>query len=262
MTFIEKMKALVTSGETQEETVSILENIIDTLLGNPIAAGKAAIALAKTPVFIRDQLFWRKISAFLNGVYLDETDCAKLAAKLTENGKNKDNPLRLLACIEQADTQKKIEYLINATRSLLAGYIDLPTYFRICHAVTHTIEEDLKFLREHIWEEKTFPYSVHIQGLITTGLVHIAVIGDNEYVFVPIAKLVDRFAVSFNDVERYPNPIAELVDDTKKSSDQMMDILSQNKPKTVLSLEAMEPVTAKDEDVDEILNKYFPDAGK
>ena len=30
--------------------------------------------------------------------------------------------------------------------------------------------------------------------------------GDQKYSFTPFAEVVDRFAISYDDVERYPNP--------------------------------------------------------
>lgn len=205
---IEKAKSLISRGEIQEASTNVFEDTINALLGDPVSIGKIIIAFAKSPFFIREQLFWAKIEAFLNGVYLNEDDCAKLRAKLTEDGEKGDNPCRLVECIDRAETQQKIHYLINATRCLLADFIDLPTYFRICHAVTHTLDEDLLFLKEHI-RESDFPYSVYAQGLLTSGLMYQSVIdanGNQRYSFTPIAEQVDRFAVSYNDVERYPNP--------------------------------------------------------
>lgn len=136
----------------QEASTNMLEDTINAIWGDPISAGKVMLAIAKSPFFVREQLFWSKIEAFLNGVYLDGDDCAKLRAKLTECGEKGDNPCRLAECIDRAETQQKIRYLINATRCLLTDFIDLSTYFRICHAVTHTLEEDLCFLRNHIRE--------------------------------------------------------------------------------------------------------------
>ena len=208
MKLIETAKSLVSRGEIQEASTNIYEDIINALLGDPISIGKIIIALTKSPFFIREQLFWAKMEAFLNGVYLNEDDCANLRAKLTEDGEKGDNPYRLVECIDKAETQQKIHYLINATRCLLTNFIDLPTYFRICHAVTHTLDEDLLFLKRHI-RESDFPYSVYAQGLLTSGLMYQSVIdanGDQKYSFTPIAEQVDRFAVSYDDVDRYPNP--------------------------------------------------------
>ena len=208
MNFTEQVKSLVTRGEVQEASANILEDTINAILGDPISTGKIMLAIAKSPFFVREQLFWTKLEAFLNGVYLDSDDWAKLRAKLTECGKKGDNSYRLVECIDRVETQQKIDYLINATRCLLTDLIDLSTYFRICHAVTHTLEEDLCFLRNHI-KESNLPYDQFIQGLLSAGLMYQSVIdgnGDQKYSFTPIAEIVDQYAVSYDDVERYPNP--------------------------------------------------------
>lgn len=245
MEFVEQVRSLISRGEIQEASVNILEDILNAILGDPVSVGKVIIALTKSPFFAREQLFWSKIETFLNGVYLNEDDCAKLRAKLTENGEKGDNPCRLVECIDRAETQRKIRYLINATRCLLVDFIDLPTYFRICYAVTHTLDEDLLFLKEHI-SESDFPYSVYTQGLLTSGLMYQSVIdanGDQKFSFTPIAEQVDRFAVSYEDVERYPNPAA--------MSDQ--NVIPQ------ISIPSLEwkNYTASDEEVQEMLDEVF-----
>ncbi len=81
-------------------------------------------------------------------------------------------------------------------------------YFRICHSITHTLEEDLLYLANHI-RETDFPYSIFAQGLLTSGLLYQSVIdanGEQKYSFTPLAGLVDQYAVSYDNVERYPNP--------------------------------------------------------
>jgi len=97
-------------------------------------------------------------------------------------------------------------YVINATRCLLSDNIDLPMYFRICHTITHTLDEDLTFLSEKI-NESDLTYSPYIQGLLTSGLMYQSVIdanGEQKYSFTPLAEFIDRYAVSYNNIERYP----------------------------------------------------------
>jgi len=222
MEFIEEIKRLIANGEIKESSENLLEDTVSALLGDIVSVGKVIIALAKSPFFVREQLFWSKMEAFMNGVYFRDNaenysydPQAKLCAKLTENGEKRDNANRLVACIDRAETQRKIRFLINATRCLLADFIDLNTYFRICHAITHTLEEDLQFLRTHI-SECALAYSHCTQGLLTAGLMYQCVIdanGNQEYSFTQIASLVDRFAVSYDDIERYPNPIASSAKD-------------------------------------------------
>ena len=112
----------------------------------------------------------------------------------------------MIGRIDRAETKQKIGYLINAPRCLLSDYIDLSTYFRICHAVTQTLDEDLSFWGENT-NEKDIPYGLHIQGLLISGLMYQSVIdanGEQKYSFTPLAEYVDRYAVSYNNVERYP----------------------------------------------------------
>lgn len=87
----------------------------------------------------------------------------------------------------------------------MLDFIDSTTYFRICHSITHTLEEDLQFLRDHI-AECDLAYSPCTQGLLTAGLMYQSVIdgnGDQKYSFTPTAKMVDKFAVSYDDRDRY-----------------------------------------------------------
>jgi hypothetical protein len=245
MKLTEQVKGLISRGEIRDASTNLLEDTINAVLGDPISIGKIIIAIAKSPFFIREQLFWAKMETFLNGVYLNEDDRAKLCARLTEDGENQDNALRLVENIDRAETQQKIRYLINATRCLLAEFIDRSTYFRICHALTHTLEEDLLFLREHIKESK-LPYSQYAQGLLTTGLMYQSVIdgnGDQKYSFTTIAELVDRYAVSYDNLERYPNPT-------------IMEIQERTPEISIPSLE-WENDTSSDEEVDEMLKEIF-----
>ena len=112
-----------------------------------------------------------------------------------------------MSIIDRVETQQKISYLINATRCLLENLIDRATYFRICHTITNTLEEDLAFLGEHIFEAD-LPYDISIQGLLTSGLMYQSVIdanGDQKYSFTPLAQIVDQYAISSNNIERYPD---------------------------------------------------------
>lgn len=209
MNIIEEAKLLASNNTVKEDSENFINNIIEGVLGDPLAIAKVIVAIAKSPFYIREQLFWSKLETFLNGIYLEESDLATLRAKLAENGNSNENALRLVASIDRAETMQKIQYLVNATRCFLTNFIDRPTYFRICHAVTYTLEEDLSFLKEHI-DEEDLVYGIYVQGLLTSGLMYQSVIdGDDEskYSFTPLAGLVDQYAVSYENLERYQNPM-------------------------------------------------------
>ena len=207
MKLLENAKALVSDSEIQEGTVNFIDDSISALLGDPVAAGKVIFALSKSPFFLRDKLFWMKFEQFLSGIDMEENERAEFCRKLTEDGSMGDSPYRLLQAIDHAETKEKINYLVNASRSLSAGFINLSTYFRICHVITNTIDEDLQFLSEHIQDSGDFKYSDTIQGLQNVGLMRQSVIdanGNDRFVFTPFANMVDQYAISFDNVNRYP----------------------------------------------------------
>jgi len=206
MTPLDEMKALMSSGIGQTAKDNILSDIFDALLGDKEAEKKVSVKILSSPFLFREYRFLWKFEAYLKGTYLSETDRLKLSAILTEKGENGENPFRLLESIERAETLQKIQFIVNVSRCLLAGFIELTDFFRICHAVAHTLEEDLMFLRDHI-EESNIVYSTYVQGLYTAGLMYISISGqDQRYSFTPLAEMVDQYAVSFDNVERYPDP--------------------------------------------------------
>lgn len=211
MSIIDEANSLISNGKITKSVdacIDLLSDVIQAVQGDPLAIGKIMLTIKESPLLIRDKLFWSKLECYLNGVYISEEDCAKLRAKLVENGSCDENVKRLIECIDRAETTQKNQYLINATRSLLTGFIDRTTFFRICRAITGTIDEDLLFVRDHILEAQNFEYSGTIQGLVASGLATLSIIGDEatQYAFTPFAEDVDRFAISYGNVERYPNP--------------------------------------------------------
>lgn len=207
MKFLEEAKALMTDADVRGGTKNFLADAVSALLGDPVAAGKIMVSLIECPFFFQEKLFWKKFKMFISGIDMNENERANFCAKLTEDGAKGDNPYRLLQAINHAETRKKVDFLINASRTLGAGFIDLTTYFRMCHAITGTLEEDLIFLSEHIQDEGDFGYSDTVQGLLNVGLMRQSVIdgnGNNRFEFTPFADILDQFAVSYNNVERYP----------------------------------------------------------
>lgn len=203
MNFIDKAISLISQESVKKESINFLEDTLNALLGDPVSAGKIIVSLAHSPSYFREQIFWAKLSAFLNGVYLDEDDCAILRAKLTQSGEKGDNPARLLFCIDKVETKQKIHYLINATRCLLTDFIDLSTYFRICNIISQALEEDLVFLKENITKTK-LAYNQNVQGLLNVGLMYQSEILSNDevkYSFSPFADIINRYAISYSDVD-------------------------------------------------------------
>lgn len=212
MKLLEQSRVLINNEEIQEETLDFLADSVAALVGDPVAAGKIMFSLLKSPFLFQEKIFWMKFELFLNGIDITEEERLKFCAKLTCDGTKKENPYRLVEVINRCDTQRKIEYLISASRCLGAGFIDLNTYFRIVHTVMNCLQEDLEFVIENIDKHTEYDYSNIIQGLLNCGLMYQSVIdcnGDDKYAFTPFADTLDRFSLRYTDVNRYPNPINE-----------------------------------------------------
>ena len=96
----------------------------------------------------------------------------------------------------------------------------------------------MSFLKDHI-DEEDLVYNSYVQGLLTTGLMYQSVIDGNDeskYSFTPLARLVDQYAVSYENLERYPNP--------KQITDVQTILRQQISPKALT-----------DDDMDDILRK-------
>lgn len=209
MKLLEVAKKLVEDKEIQERSVDILSDSVAALYGSVDAAGKVILSLVECPFFLRDRIFWSKFELFLNGLEANDDERAVFCAKLAEDGKKGENAYRLIQIIDRTETLQKIDYLVNASRALGAGFIDLPFYFRICNTIMETLQEDLAFLSEHI-TKRGFPvgYGTTVQGLLNVGLMYQSKIdehGYGVYKFTPFALDIDQYAVSFSNVDRYPS---------------------------------------------------------
>lgn len=209
MNIIDTVKAMIARNEVKESSANLLEDSLDALItGNTTSIAKIMKGIAESPFFLREQIFWTKFESFLAGVYASDKDRASFCAKLAEDGKQQENALRLIECIDRAETKRKSEYITNAGRVLSAGFVSLPDFFRICHAITNNIDEDLQFLAENLLKSD-IEYSISVQGLLSSGLMYQSTIdtnGQQKYSFTALAEMVDRCAVSFRDDTRYPDP--------------------------------------------------------
>lgn len=184
---------------------------VKTICGDKISEAQLSFKIGKAILSLPDELFYLKFERFLSNANLvDDDEKAKMRAWIAKNGTEGDNALRLVSCIDNAESLRKVEYLANATRCALSYGLRIELYFRICSAIDMTTEEDLKFLADNICKnyDKTFKQNYITQKLYSAGLMEVVnTIYDNgKHKFNSLARLVDVCAVSFADDSRYPNP--------------------------------------------------------
>lgn len=233
------VKGIMESKEVGDVAEKMLFDLASAILGDKVAMARLASEVLKAPIFWTNQIFWVKFKKFINGVYTDEDTRIKMAAKLASNGLKEDNAIRLIQAIDHSDCMKKIQFLVNASRCLLVDFIDVTDYFRICKVISDTLYEDLLYMRDHI-NEGNLEYSNEVQGLFSSGVMYMSIIDKKPlYSFTPIAGKVNLYAVSYNDVNNYPDPTKVIHN----------NVVSVTIPATEWG------VVAEEKDIKELINK-------
>lgn len=148
----EELQNLADEMDIKDNCTELIDNAIGMLMMDSVATKNLVTQIGKMPILIRDAFYWNKFYMFVTGVRKIEDDLGKsvkLSSKLFDNPKNREqNGMRLLGYVDKADSEQKVNYYINATRSLLMGCIGNTDYFRIMKAVSETLNEDLEYLAE------------------------------------------------------------------------------------------------------------------
>lgn len=201
---------IIISDETQDIGKELLENTIGALTADPVACKNLVQYVIQFPISLREQYFWNKFYRFLNGVYTPLEKTVALSNRLFDDEKNRRrNAMRIVEVIGKVETEDSLQFVINATKSVLLGLISTTDYFRIIKAITDTLLEDLLFLSENITKNSRFKGNTQVIALERSGLMIMAGIDANEdvesqsYVFTTFGKLVDQYALSFENEERF-----------------------------------------------------------
>ena len=208
----EELQKFLDGLDIKDNCTEIIDNAIGTLMLDPIAIKKLIGQIAKMPTLIKEAIYWKKFYMFVMGVEQIEDELGqsvKLSSKLFNNPKNKkENGMRLLGYVDKADSEKKVNYYINVTRSLLMGNIDNTNYFRIIKAMSETLNEDLEYLAKIAISTDVIKGNTQLLALERSGLVLQAGIDANEsiesqnYAVSTLGEMVDKYAISLDDDER------------------------------------------------------------
>ncbi len=167
--------------------------------------------LFKLPGTIRDIGLLRKFAHFLKSIREKDLGASvKYSEKFFgDKEKAKENVMLLVQYIDKAETLTIIDYMVNASRAAGNQLITEQEYYRILWALTNTFPGDLHYFRTMVISEDPIPGNPKIIGLAQSGLMIIAGMDGNktpeeqDYVVGKFGKLVDMYALSFDDEERY-----------------------------------------------------------
>lgn len=207
MYLIDRAKDIVTNKAVQGFTLNLASDFYDVFHGDVMAVARIIYALTSGIMTLHDNIFWKKFEVFLNGADMTEDELATFCKILSEDGTKPENITRVIDTIEKIDTNSKAKYLANASRCLSAGMITRNVFFRICHFLKTSLQEDLLFLQKEILENRDYEYDDTVQGLWSSGLMYQCFLnpdGNERYAFTPFAKMLDKYALSYDNLERYP----------------------------------------------------------
>ena len=175
-----------------------LENPVDFIKYASLAKEIKNLIKEKAPFLYPEWKFWDNIDKFFNSGILSDDDKRRLIGKMSNEKEKQEVGRTIIDLIGKVDTDKKLAYIINATKAWINDAIDRSQYFRICHVISASLDEDLQFLSEHIDDTGDIPYSIEINGLQTTGLAcHTTTDkeGNPLYVFTPLSRAVNEYAI-------------------------------------------------------------------
>lgn len=194
------------------ELYDIAETIIGVATHDPLSVAKIAAFLSDKTYTEIQKLPYLQIKKYLDGVKRVEElgNSCKIADKLFSDPKRKnDNAMRIYKMVTSTDTEKKIDYLIDATRSMLLGLIDTDEMFRIFRAIVDSLPEDLDYLSSIVEKSGPFIGDIQILALERSGLMISAGIDANadiekqQYHITTLGFMVDRYALSLSNEERW-----------------------------------------------------------
>lgn len=221
---MEELKNVVdTVNEELKESLSesgvidFVEILIGCIAHNTVSWTKLINILKNHSISVTQKIPIYKLGKYLSGIQKVEDDLGKsceLSNKLFGNEKTrKDNGFRLYKYVTEAETDKKIELLVDATRVFLMDCIDLPTLFRIYKAIVETLPEDLNYLSE-LTERRLkeniemFQGNTEILALSRTGMMIVAGedgnkgVEEQDYTISSLGYMVDRYALSIDNDEK------------------------------------------------------------
>lgn len=198
-----------------KDVTSEFDNLADPLVGllfpDQAAVASVAHVALKIPGTIKDYRLYQKIGRFLVAIRSNDLqDSVKFSSQLFADGKTaRENALRLIQYIDKAETMTVVDYMVNASRAVGNQLITEKDYYRILWALTNTYSEDLHYFRTIATTEDVIKGNTQIIALAQSGLMISAgtdadrSVEDQDYAVTRFGIMVDRYALSYTDEERW-----------------------------------------------------------
>ena len=205
------MNDIVELKDITKELDNLVDPLIELLLPEKAGAASLTYATLKLPGAFRDYRLYQKFSHFLTAIAeQDLRDSVKFSNQLfSDENTARENAMRLIQYIDRAESLTVVDYMVNATRAVANQLININEYYRILWALSNTYPEDLHYFKGIVTTEGLIQGNTQVIALSQSGLMISAGIDanrsaeDQDYDVTSFGILVDRYALSLNDEERW-----------------------------------------------------------
>lgn len=118
--------------EIEEEISNLYHMVGDAILGGKLTIIKVIDSVSNLPHLLHNLFFIRKLDKLLSELATIK-ERNKLAEMLLEDKDRRKFTEYIISVVDKIETEDKIMYVINATRSLCMKYISLEEYYRMLH---------------------------------------------------------------------------------------------------------------------------------
>lgn len=204
---LDKTNAMANMEILKKACSDIEEQFIDDFFGLTPMGGTIRKGLSHA-ISWRDSFYITKWRMFVEGVYMDDDAKAKIAEYFVTQEDKKEFLCKILKVLDDIDSDEKVKYLVNLTRSFLNNFINKDDYYRMVNCLRVVLVQDLKFLQENI-SSNYLLNNPNVDALVQASLMYQDYISQSDpneatrYKFTALGEMLDRYSISFGDETKY-----------------------------------------------------------
>lgn len=223
--------SILRNKDIQQYSGEAFWDFIKALFSGDVFAGISSINNIKDIIFHAPTvLFWRKMQRFLLGTYRDFQEQVKMSSRFSQDDdKYKEFVYQLMETIDKLDTEKKVDYYSNITRSFLLDLIDENLFYKFRQILLNCTLGELEFIKE-CHENKRINYDLTVFSLKSFGLVEqTSDYSSVYYILSDLAKNLKEHSLNGNDSTKHKlvfsevTPPSDLVPMTEAKAEKIMD---------------------------------------
>lgn len=186
----------------REENTDLLIAVSSVFMGDYTSISRLLDNLRKRMTSVTDKIFYKKLECVMLGLDAKGINASEIRAKLSDSSYSTDFSEALLSFINEFESSKKSECMVNLIDSVCNDYITPNECMRFCWYLKKIPLPTLIFLKENISKVTLYNNEdVIITELYNNGLMYQST--NNGMSFSKEAYLLDKYGLSYLDEKKY-----------------------------------------------------------